>query len=240
MITVCTGSLPPNVPILLSSTAGQTQATISWVVTSVAYTLETYSISYGLSSDTLDMTNYLTEGSSNYTVTNQAYSATITGLDPFTLYYYVIVAQNTFTTTESAVQMFKTTEAGTYTLHGLMPLLLEDHYFFTTAPTAPPNSFSTTSIGSRNVALAWTLPEESGRNGVIISHTVMCSESNGDLISTLSTTNFTVTLEDLSPHTSYNCSVYAFTSIGSGPATTVNFTTADDGKLMYCYSADVT
>ena len=93
MITVCIGSLPPNVPILLSSTAGQTQATISWVVTSVAYTLENYSISYGPSSDTLDMTNYLTEGSPNYTATNQAYSATITGLDPFTLYYYAIVAQ---------------------------------------------------------------------------------------------------------------------------------------------------
>ena len=76
---------------------------------------------------------------------------------------------------------------------------------------------------------------------MIISYTVMCSDSNGDLVSTLSTvTNFTATLEDLSPHTSYSCSVYASTSIGSGPATTLNFTTADDGKLMHCYSTDVT
>ena len=107
-----TGSLPPNAPTLLSSIAGQTQATISWIVTSVAYTLETYSVKYGIRIDNLDMISNGTDGSSNSTAINQAYSLTITGLEPFTQYYYAVAAYNSFTTTESAIQAFRTTEAG--------------------------------------------------------------------------------------------------------------------------------
>ena len=112
-----TGSLPPDVPTLLSSIAGQTQATISWIVTSITYTLETYSVKYGIRIDDLDMTSNTTDRSNNSTAINQAYSLTITGLEPFTQYYYVVAAHNSFTTTESAIQTFRTTEAGMLVYH---------------------------------------------------------------------------------------------------------------------------
>lgn len=88
------------------------QATISWVVTSVAYTLETYSVIYGVNTDALDTRSNFTYGSSNSTATNQAYSVTISGLEPFTQYYYAVVAHNSYTTTESSILTFKTAEAG--------------------------------------------------------------------------------------------------------------------------------
>ena len=102
-------------------------------------------------------------------------------------------------------------------------------YILITAPTVQPGFFSTERIGSRNVTLSWTLPPENGRNGMISSYTIMCSDINGNLFGPLTTLNYTATFEDLSPFTHYHCSVYAATSVGSGPAATLNFTTNSDG-----------
>ena len=90
------------------------QVTINWVVTSVAYTLEMYSVIYGVNSDALDMRSNFTYGSSSHTAINQAYSVTVYGLEPFTQYYYAVVAHNSFTTTESSILTFITTEAGMF------------------------------------------------------------------------------------------------------------------------------
>ena len=99
-------------PIILSSTVGAMQATINWIVTATAYTPESYFIVYGLRNDTLDLRSDPVEGATNLTTTNVAYSVTITGLHPFTQYYYRIDASNSFTTTESATETFQTTEGG--------------------------------------------------------------------------------------------------------------------------------
>ena len=117
------GPAAPNVPIVLSSTAGAAQATINWLVTATAYTPESYFIVYGLSNDTLDLRSDAIGGTANLTATNVAYSVTITGLRPFTRYYYRIDAHNSFTTTESAIQTLQTTEAGICKIANQMPLL---------------------------------------------------------------------------------------------------------------------
>ena len=202
------------------------------MVTSVAYTIETYSVKYGVSSDDLDMRSNSTDGSSNYTAINQAYSLIVTGLEPFTQYYYAVVAHNSFTTTESSILIFRTTEAGMLSVNCYILCQIMTHivaHILITAPTVQPGSFSTANIGSRSVTLSWTLPPESGRNGMISSYTAMCSDSNGNIFGPLTTINNTATFEDLSPFTHHHCSVYASTSIGSGPAATLNFTTNSDG-----------
>ena len=86
------------------------EAVINWMVESIAYTLENYYVEFGLSSDTLDLRSEVVNGSSNFT--SMLYSATLTGLSPFTEYYYRIVATNSFTTTRTEVQMFQTSETG--------------------------------------------------------------------------------------------------------------------------------
>ena len=101
-----------------------------------------------------------------------------------------------------------------------------------TAPTAPPSSFSVTRLGSRNVTLTWSLPDEDGRNGVIVSYTAACSDVNGDLVSTQTITAVSTTYEGLQPYSFYVCDVFASTNGGDGPAATLNFTTASDGKCM--------
>ena len=108
------GPSAPATPVILSGTARTTQATITWIATVIAYTPESYYIVYGLSNDSLNLRSMAVEGTANLTATNWAYSATITGLHPFTHYYYLIEARNSFTITQSDVQMIQTTEAGNY------------------------------------------------------------------------------------------------------------------------------
>ena len=91
-----------------------TQALVSWIVTSISYTSETYFIEYGRSNDTLNMRTDVVAGRGNLTSTNLAYSANITGLRPFTLYYYRVVARNSFTRSETSIQTLQTSEAGTH------------------------------------------------------------------------------------------------------------------------------
>ena len=106
------GPSAPATPAILSSTVGTAQATISWIVTMVAYTPESYFIVYGLSNDTLNLRSTAIEGTANLTFTNLAYSATITDLRPFTQYFYLIEARNSFAATQSDIQSFQTNEAG--------------------------------------------------------------------------------------------------------------------------------
>lgn len=88
------------------------EAVINWMVESIAYTLENYHVEFGLRSNALNMRNEAVNGSSDVTSTNLLYSTTLSGLNPFTQYYYRVVATNTFTMTQSEVQMFQTSETG--------------------------------------------------------------------------------------------------------------------------------
>ncbi len=88
-------------------------------MTAIAYTPETYYIEYGQSSDNLAMRSEVINGSdADLNSTNVAYSANISGLCPFTQYYYRLVARNSLTTSQTAVQTFQTSEAGKNSLSG--------------------------------------------------------------------------------------------------------------------------
>lgn len=69
---------------------------------------------YGMSSDSLTMRSEVINGSTNLTETNLAYTFNITGLRPYTQYFYRLTARNSFTTSQTAVSMFQTSEAGNY------------------------------------------------------------------------------------------------------------------------------
>ena len=96
----------------MSSVSYSTQAVINWIVTSIAYTSEDYYIEYGISNDSLAMRSEIINGSDDLTSTNLVYSANITGLRPFTQYYYRLVARNSFITTETPIQTLQTSIAG--------------------------------------------------------------------------------------------------------------------------------
>ena len=100
------------IPTIVRTIHYSTQALISWIVTTIAYTAESYYIEYGQSNDSLTMMSDVVNGSTNLTSINLILSANITGLHPFTRYYYRLVASNSFATSQTAVQIFQTSEAG--------------------------------------------------------------------------------------------------------------------------------
>lgn len=107
-----TGSAAPTIPVLQRAVPLPTQALISWLVRAIAYTPESYHIAFGLSNDALTLRSEVFSGSTNLTSTNLVYSANITNLHPFTQYYYRVIAANSFTTSQTAVEVFQTAEAG--------------------------------------------------------------------------------------------------------------------------------
>ena len=87
------------------------------------------------------------------------------------------------------------------------------------------------------MTFSWSPPAPTLRNGVITGYTLSCVPEAGrrNTISKQYTTAGTFTLGGFTPATSYNCSISASNSLGSGPAVYMVVTTLDDGKRRMNY-----
>ena len=97
----------PLVPVVTAVITTPYSANIIWMVTIVDDD-ETYTVYYG--TDNMALENTI-EGMGNASVSNE-FSATINGLMPFTIYYYIISAVNSEETTNTSVMTFMTNETG--------------------------------------------------------------------------------------------------------------------------------
>ena len=100
------------------------------------------------------------------------------------------------------------------------------------APTGSPERFTVTQHRARNITFSWFPPALTLRNGVITGYSLSCVPETGvgNTISMQYTAAGTFTLGGFTPATSYNCSISASNSQGSGPAAHVDVTTLDDGE----------
>ena len=100
------------------------------------------------------------------------------------------------------------------------------------APTGPPQSFTVTQRRERNMTFSWSSPAPTLRNGVITGYSLSCVPETGGLnsISMQYTAAGTFTMRAFTPATSYNCSIFASNSQGSGPATYLINTTLEACK----------
>ena len=87
-----------------------------------------------------------------------------------------------------------------------------------------------TASGFRALQLSWDPPEEDKRNGEITGYQVEC---NGTMSPTVSGSITSITVENLTPFTSYDCSVSASNVAGNGPKAYITGTTAEEGKQAY-------
>ena len=79
------------------------------------------------------------------------------------------------------------------------------------------------------------LPEESGRNGIIIGYTVSCTDAFDTSSNTITTIELSATRIGLTPYRTYTCSVTASNSAGNSPEATLNFTTAAARKWCFFF-----
>ena len=81
------------------------------------------------------------------------------------------------------------------------------------------------------MTFSWSPPGPNLQHGMITGYFLSCVPANGgSSISMQYTASGTFTLRGFTPATSYNCSIFASNSQGSGPATYMIVTTPDDGE----------
>ena len=103
--------------------------------------------------------------------------------------------------------------------------------FIHTVPAFAPIGLSVTSQTSSSLTLAWMAPPLERQNGLIIGYSVNVTNSDTGASTLLSSTGNSIIVGQLSPYTSYLCSVAAQTIVGQGPYTSpITVTTGEDGK----------
>ena len=97
MITL--GSSAPVQPTdIVHTTLSSELAVIQWIVPEIAYTPETYTVTFGTDRTMLNYTSEVVVGSTDVTAINQVYSVTLRNLQSNTRYYYRVVAISSFGT----------------------------------------------------------------------------------------------------------------------------------------------
>ena len=106
-------------------------------------------------------------------------------------------------------------------------MLLSTH----TVPTSAPIGLSVISQSSSSLTLAWMAPPLERRNGLITGYSINVMNTDTGASMLLSSIGNSITVGELSPYTSYLCSVAAQTVVGPGPYTSpITVTTSEDGK----------
>ena len=90
-----------------------------------------------------------------------------------------------------------------------------------TVPSGAPQSFTAVSTGVTSISLSWQLPLLADRNGVIVGYRVSLSSVSSAETRTISTMDTNITVSSLSPYTTYECIVAAYTVVGDGPPSSI-------------------
>ncbi len=102
-------------------------------------------------------------------------------------------------------------------------------------PNSPPTNFQIFAINPTSIQFDWSPPPEEDQNGIITSYVVICqpeAETVPAILQTSYPTAGSYNISGFSPTITYNCSVYAVTAAGSGPAASQTITMPDDGKFV--------
>jgi len=85
---------------------------ISWVIPSIIFDQESYTVQYGNDLTMLLYTSEIVQGDNDTNILDGMFSVSITELTPFTTYYYTVNATNSIGSTNSDVMSFRTDQAG--------------------------------------------------------------------------------------------------------------------------------
>ena len=105
-------------------------------------------------------------------------------------------------------------------------------FFILTVPSGPPLMITARAQSSQSIIITWEPPSPEERNGLIVGYTInITGLDTGERYQQLSASN-NLTIESLSPFSTYICVIAARTSVGIGPfSTVVTVQTLEDGVL---------
>ena len=102
---------PPIEFVTIKAITAPYSVEISWVTPYITLDKETYSVQYSTDMSLQNSREVVIETNNGFT-TNQKFSINITGLIPFTTYYYIIQANNSAGNTYSDRMTFTTNQTG--------------------------------------------------------------------------------------------------------------------------------
>lgn len=100
-------TVPPLQPFDLIAKVYSTSAQMYWTVHRAVFGIETYSVIYGVTPDNLDMESQIISGF-DVSLENATYAIILDNLQPLTVYYYSIRAENLAGATYSDIENFTT------------------------------------------------------------------------------------------------------------------------------------
>ena len=112
VIILYTARAPPQQPAVTGVTITTNSVNISWTVARIVFDQETYSLQYGIFEMMMPLDTINKTGNTELSTMNEVFSVYITGLTPFTRYYFIVTATNSFNSSSSGITPFTTKEAG--------------------------------------------------------------------------------------------------------------------------------
>ena len=103
--------IPPIGFVTIKAITAPSSVEISWVTPYIILDKETYSVQYSTDISLQNRREVVIEANNEFTI-NQEFSINITGLIPFTTYYYIIQANNSAGDTHTGIMTFTTHQTG--------------------------------------------------------------------------------------------------------------------------------
>ena len=105
--------IPPLEFVMIKAITAPYSAELSWVVLHIILDKETYTVKYSTDMSLQNSREVVIENDDEFSI-NQKFSVNITGLVPFTTYYYIIQANNSVGSTYTDIMNFTTNQTGMY------------------------------------------------------------------------------------------------------------------------------
>ena len=160
--------IPPIEIVSIEVVTTPFSAEISWVTPYIIMDKETYSVQYSTDMSLQNNKEVLIEAT-NESKVNQQFSVNITGLIPFTTYYYTIKANNTAGSTSTDVMAFTTNQSGMSVIITNTVILLK----ICVAPSLAPRNFQAVNITSTSIIFSWDALVDQA-NGIIQFYVITC------------------------------------------------------------------
>ena len=234
MCSYNTGKTVPHPVSSINVTPGTTNVTISFTVPDIAYyAVETYSINYTDLELQITSTSYCKSTSARVQK-----SISLTDLEEYHSYSFIIVSTNCIGSTNTAPMNFTTLSSSKFTQICDAYIII---VWIIIVPDAPPINCTNTTFFSRNVTLSWIEPVRTGQNGRAVGYNLACnsypagiqSSTRNDTDELIDNQDLRYTLTNILPYTHYNCNLTFINTVGQGPPTKCFFTTAQDSKNNY-------
>ena len=86
-------------------------------------------------------------------------------------------------------------------------------------------------VGPDEIVATWAPPPLNTHNGIIVSYSLTCQRDQELSIQATFPSAGSYNLSGFMPATTYNCTVFAATAVGSGPPAAQAVTLLDDGEI---------